>query len=490
MADIIIVGAGVAGLSAGIYARMHGHRATIYDSHFVAGGNLTAWERQGYHIDNCIHWLTGTNPVTKLYRMWNELGVLGKDVEVMQAEHLYTYVEKEKKLSLHLSLERMRDEMLKISPEDKAEILYLVRMVKAFSRFMGMAGKNDDKKSNLVQKGIAGLSITRYASMTIGQVAGRFKSPLIRDFLKSFLPENFGSMTLIMVMSTFTSKNGGIPRGSSGAMAERMVKRFEQLGGKLCLRRGVDRINVKDGKAESVTLEDGEVMAADYVVVTADPATVFGRLLDRKFMPAYLNRHYKRADMPRFSSHHCAFACQGTDLPFQGEITLRIPEQYKELLCGNYLMLREFSHEPSFAPKGQSLLQTMIYCFEQDAQRFIAQKRDAEAYRQRKQEMAKAIEQIILQQLPGLAGRLSCLDVWTPATYQRFVRSDMGSFMSFALPPMYLPLRKSGKVKGLDNVVLATQWQQPPGGLPIAAETGKYAIKRICKCTGTKWKKN
>ena len=90
MANIIIIGAGVAGLSAGIYAQMQGHHTTIYERHFRAGGNLTGWDRDGYHIDNCIHWLTGTNPVTDFYKMWKELGALGDGIEVHQPENLYT----------------------------------------------------------------------------------------------------------------------------------------------------------------------------------------------------------------------------------------------------------------------------------------------------------------------------------------------------------------------------------------------------------------
>ena len=101
--------------------------------------------------------------------------------------------------------------------------------------------------------------------------------------------------------------------------------------------------------------------------------------------------------------------------------------------------------------------------------------------------MAEAVQACIVEAKPELAGRLTCLDVWTPATYARFTNSETGSFMSFMLPPRYLPLRKSGKIKGLSNVIMATQWQQPPGGLPIAAETGKYAIKRIQRRLGKRF---
>ena len=50
MAKIIIIGAGVAGLAAGICAQADGHQATVFERHFRAGGNLTGWDRNGYHI--------------------------------------------------------------------------------------------------------------------------------------------------------------------------------------------------------------------------------------------------------------------------------------------------------------------------------------------------------------------------------------------------------------------------------------------------------
>lgn len=45
---IIIVGAGIAGLSAGIYARRNGYEATIYESHYLPGGLCTSWKRKGF----------------------------------------------------------------------------------------------------------------------------------------------------------------------------------------------------------------------------------------------------------------------------------------------------------------------------------------------------------------------------------------------------------------------------------------------------------
>ena len=158
---------------------------------------------------------------------------------------------------------------------------------------------------------------------------------------------------------------------------------------------------------------------------------------------------------------------------------LEIPEEYREEFSARYLMLREFSHEKSFAPEGKNVLQTMVYCMEDDCKKFIELSADKNAYNERKESLAKKTEEIIVSYYPELRGTLKCLDVWTPATYKRYVNSDVGSFMSFILPPKTMPHKLSSKIKGLDNVLLATQWQQNPGGLPIAAESGIRAIKCI-----------
>ena len=57
---IVIVGGGIAGLAAGIYGRLEGYEVDIYEKNPIAGGQCMGWNRKGCHIDNCIHWLTGT----------------------------------------------------------------------------------------------------------------------------------------------------------------------------------------------------------------------------------------------------------------------------------------------------------------------------------------------------------------------------------------------------------------------------------------------
>lgn len=72
--SLIIIGAGIAGLSAGIYARKNGYDVSIFEMHDRPGGMCTSWKRGGYVFDYSIHNLAGTGERSGLRRVWEELG--------------------------------------------------------------------------------------------------------------------------------------------------------------------------------------------------------------------------------------------------------------------------------------------------------------------------------------------------------------------------------------------------------------------------------
>ncbi len=478
MAKILIIGAGVAGLSAGIYAQLNGHQAIVCEKHFIAGGNLTAWNRSGFHIDNCIHWLTGTNPASSTYGMWETLGALGT-IEIYQGETLFTCEHDGKRIALYRDLYRMKNEMLALSPEDEKEILAFIRAIEYFQGFCGIAGKNHNEKIAFLDAVAAVPALSKYYNLTTGQLAKKFKHPLLALFFKGFFGYEFSSLALVMVCAHFCADNGGIPVGSSSAMADRLTERFQSLGGELLLKKEAVQIHTENGRAHAVSFADGSKLEADYIVLATDPASTFGKLIDLP-MPKALQKNYKNSRFLRFSAYHCAYACSLSELPFEGDLIFEIPEEYRETLLTDRLIVREFSHEKNFAPEGENLLQTMVFTFEERAKDFITlRKNDRAAYNKKKQALASVTQKLIEERFPVLSGKLKCIDVWTPATYHRFINSEIGSFMSFVLPARALPLCAANRVKGLSNVILATQWQQSPGGLPIAADVGKKAIQAI-----------
>ena len=74
MKKIIIIGAGITGLCSGIFLLKKGFDVSIYEKNDFAGGCCTGWVRDGYYIDNCMHWLTGTNQQTKTFKLWKKVG--------------------------------------------------------------------------------------------------------------------------------------------------------------------------------------------------------------------------------------------------------------------------------------------------------------------------------------------------------------------------------------------------------------------------------
>lgn len=480
MAKIIIVGGGVAGLTAGVCAQMNGYDAVIYEKHQLPGGNLTGWDRGGYHIDNCIHWLTGTNPVTDLYRLWNNTGALG-DVEIYQADALYTYEKNGVTLSLSRDVNRLYTDMLALSPQDDRQIRSFIRAINAAKTLVDVSSKHNDQKTTTAQLLASLPLLMRYHRMTTRELGERFTHPVIKGFLECLLPPDFGALGLLVALGTFCSDNGGIPRGGSRAMARRMADRFCELGGELYCGKAVTGVQIQNGRAVAVTTDDGRTEEADDVILAVDPAFAFGDLLDKHYMPAGLKMLYDHPLVSRFSSVHCAFSCDCSELPFAGDHIFTLPKELQQEGNSDYLILREYAHEGDFAPAGKSLIQTMVYCSEKECRRFIELKKDPAAYREYKKAIADETMALIERRYPVLQGKLQCLDVWTPATYKRYTGADVGSYMGFVFPKKLNPIFMSGQLKGLANVYLATQWQQAPGGLPVAAKAGEAAIKAILK---------
>jgi phytoene dehydrogenase-like protein len=120
--SIIIIGAGFAGLSAGIYAQMNGYKTQIFEMHSLPGGLCTAWKREGYTIDGCIHWLVGSNPETAMYRYWLEVGI-AQDREFINSDEYMRYEGDDgRTFIIYTDVDRLEKHMLELSPQD-AEVI-------------------------------------------------------------------------------------------------------------------------------------------------------------------------------------------------------------------------------------------------------------------------------------------------------------------------------------------------------------------------------
>lgn len=477
MKKIVIIGGGVAGLSAGIRLQEMGFDCTILEKNATPGGNLTGWDREGYHIDNCMHWLTGTAP-GGLFEMWREVGMLGEDIPLYRAPYFYRSELGGKSAALYPSLEQTRRSLLAVSPEDGKEI---DGFLSAVARTAELQMAQNNMQAVLCGLRMAG-GLWHYGRLSLSELAARFRSPLLRCLLTDYIGGEFNAMGLIFAYAAYAFGNGSLPAGGSRAAALRMADRFATLGGRLLTSCEVRRVACTGRRVRGVFTAKGEYHPADAVIAACDPTVTFGKLFPRAAMPRRLAAMYLRHGDRRFSAFHAAFGCDASAVPAFGTLCFSAPELPER---GGRMVLREYGYEPSFAPRGKRLLQVMQLLDEQESRAFLdlssGREEDRAAYRERCAARAGACAAAILRRFPAAKKSLTLLDTWSPVTYRRYLGSESGSFMSFYVPGGVIPRTLPASVAGYENLFLATQWQTAPGGLPLAAQMGFRAAEAVEK---------
>ncbi|MBO4776116.1 MAG: NAD(P)-binding protein, partial [Lachnospiraceae bacterium] len=282
---IAIIGGGVAGLSAGIYAQRAGYETVIYEKNSVLGGSLSGWYRNGYGIDNCLHWLTGTAENTPTNEMWKDLGVLNEETKIVQRPYLISSETDGVRVTLWRDTEKTRQEMLALSPEDATEINLFIDVVNVaseltanLSHIMKLAKTVSEAETVLSHFDFARRTML-YMGLNMEEWAAKFKSEAIRNLLLDFSAKEYESYWLIVVYSFFASGNADIIDGGSIKIADNLIRTYVSEGGKIETNMAAKQIvlkrkklpkiekkaKIKTKRAEKIIFENGEEAEADYI---------------------------------------------------------------------------------------------------------------------------------------------------------------------------------------------------------------------------------
>ncbi|MDR0794827.1 MAG: NAD(P)/FAD-dependent oxidoreductase, partial [Tannerella sp.] len=276
MKKVVVIGAGISGLSAAIYAQRCGFDVTLCEQHSMAGGMCSGWRRKGYFFECALH-CTGSNPKTELYTLWEETGALSKTVKINLPE-IYHAVEWEGQvINLYQDINKTVAHLKAISPADTKQLRRLVNDVKAFSCLqMPVFDIKGVKTLNPKRMTIGGLlkmlpvlpGLGRLYNKSCKKYLDKFAHPGIRRLFR-IIPDDYSSISLIATLSTWNNGDGGYPEGGSLEMIGRMVKTFEELGGRLLLKTKVQKVDIEYGTVTGVELENKK-LEADAVIVTQE----------------------------------------------------------------------------------------------------------------------------------------------------------------------------------------------------------------------------
>ena len=128
---VIIIGAGLAGLSCGCYAQMNGYSSRIFEHHEKPGGVAAAWRRGEYLIDGGIHFLMGHRPGQSAYELYRELGAAGHAYPDLTTYGRFVHEPTGVTVDVTPDLDRLAADLKAISPEDAGRIDGLVAGVRA-----------------------------------------------------------------------------------------------------------------------------------------------------------------------------------------------------------------------------------------------------------------------------------------------------------------------------------------------------------------------
>jgi phytoene desaturase len=487
MKRIVIVGGGIAGLSAGIFARKNGFESVILEKNSVLGGECTGWDRQGYHIDGCIHWLVGTKEGTPLHRLWTAVGALD-GVEIYHPDSFLAFEHDGVTVTMYRDLDRLKSSWLSISPGDRDAIEEFCHLILQLQSYDEPADKPADMMSlpekirMLSEMKSAGMVMRKYGKTSLEEYARAFRHPALRAALASFLPDGYSASSILFALASFTKGQASIPRGGSRAFAARMAERYLSLGGLIRTGCQVSALIVKSGRASRAVCRRGESFEGDYFVAACDANVLFERLLGGKYPDRSFQERYRNPkDYPLASQVLVSLGYDGIIDSIPRSVSFpvapfRVGEREIERLT-----ITHFRHEPSFAPEGKTLITCAINQFSQDYDAWDALARDRERYQSEKSRVGGEVLRAVETRFTEMKGRISLLDVATPKTYERYCNAYRGAFMPFLPTVRGAAMAHTGRIRGLDNVYLSGQWLQPPGGLPVAVVTGKDTIMRICK---------
>ena len=486
---VFVIGAGISGLSAGIYAARCGFDVTIFEQHLTFGGLSTSWSRKGYYFEGGMHWLTGSSPKMPLYDIWKELGALKENNPIENRDPYYVYKNGDKTLYMWRDLDKLCNQLLEFAPEDKKMIKKFRRDVKSLlgvhlvvNDIMGLKAKNPRHPGlgELLKMAPAGLNYARLVNMSYEEYVNQFKNPDVRHLLMGSIGYRYNAMSFIYTIASFASGDCGYPAGGSVTMGQNMLDTYKALGGKIEFRKKIENIELDGaGKVTGVKI-DGQDLACDAVIVSQDMRNAIDTLFDKMIDNPVANKIRKNV-----VTEQNVFVCAGVkaDLNHLPKAIVFPLEEPFEIASVKFNELRIYNYA-SFAgraPEGGSAITSL---FLGPSYYYWKKAKEDGTYKAKKQELADRFVEVLAKYIPETKDKVEVVDIATPCTYERYCSSFEGSWMS-VWEKGTKQYNYPQKLPGIHGVYFAGQRTMMPGGLPIAAYSGRIAVQLLCRDTGT-----
>jgi phytoene desaturase len=476
--DAIVIGSGVGGLTAaGLLAR-EGRRVLVVERHDRVGGYAHAFRRGQRVFDSAVHQVGGQ----VLPRVLQALGVADQcswlPIDPVYEAH-FPGLSFAAPVGLVPFQEAFADRFpgqgkgVRSLMQDACDIRDEARRAEQLGTLLDV-NRAPGRYPTLLRYRRA--SLARVLDAHIDDPAARSALSALWPYL-GLPPSRLSFLYWATMMLSYVEEGTFYCEGSFQRLAKALAAGVQAHGGECLLRSSVRRILVKDGAADGVVLENGQVIRAPIVVSNADlRQTVFELAGAENFPPRYTQAVRKlRASISAF----VVYASTRLDLRSRGlaHETFCYPDgdfdaAYASALRGEPSWLSATIPtlvDSTLAPPGEHLV-TLTTLVGADS---VARWADA------KPRLTERLLAMAEAHVPGLAGSLTLAEGATPRTMERYTRNEAGALYGFELSPAQVGPARPDHVTPLPGLFLAGHWSRPGGGVTGAMTSGIQAARKI-----------
>jgi len=443
--DVIVVGAGIGGLTAAALLQERGIRTVVFEKNGFPGGSCASFRRNGYTFDAGASVFYGfsdndrsgtLNLHTRIFRK------LGVSVETV-SDPVQIHYHLPNGFSVAASYDRQLflDSLVMRFPREREGIMRFYRELEDVYDILSSlpAGSLEDVV-HLASVGgrfpVKTLMLALKTFRSMGKTARRYIS---NEELLRFIDIESYSWAVQDAISTplvnagiclADRHHGGInyPLGGSGRIPEALCKGIGKFGGSVRYRTEVTEIVVENGTATGVRLSDGEIVRAQAVITNATVWDTFNRLIpDKRY----------RVPEDRFLRAPSWFQLfLGVDagvIPVGFNVHNILVDDWKTLDSpgGTIYFSAPSLLDPSLAPSGKHVVHAFVTS---ETTLWEQYERGSSAYCEAKDRYADSIIERTEKILPGLAQAVELKILATPQTHERYLNRYKGSYGALLKP--------------------------------------------------------
>ena len=442
--NIVIIGSGVGGLSAGIILSLLNYNVTVVEKNPLPGGLMRSYRRSGIDCPVGVHYVGALGADEPLGNMFSLLGISVADLfeKMGQDGIIDRYIFDDFTFDLPVGIDAFEANLLSSFPGDAVAIGLIMKNMREISRRMR-------EPSFLLNQGDPFQNIDYFNPM--GEYLQKLGvSRSLRNVLDvpshsviGVLPDECPLIFHHMVLASYLFSSWRL-KESGGKMADIFAQRFAELGGKLILNDGADKILLKSAQVNGLRLQSGKYLSADAVVAAIHPKAMLALL-----EPDSLKSSYRQRILNLEETKGVVAVQVSVDAQVHPGMTYNIYRmQADEKGILNYGVFYQLLRGNAAGANLLSIMTKSLYSEWSRWENTQSGRRGSD-YEDKKMNMARDL----LHQAGAVLGNLRnplILDVFTPLTLRDYVNSPEGS--------CYGVMRKTSqllKIASLNNIPLS-----------------------------------